>query len=108
MRKQHKRQTERDGGASGMKLSHFHSQSVVKLVSLSEQTVLAQRLLPLNSPFHGYEMEEEVLPLRNMKEHFTRQSPSASVPFTPTVKILTRERGSKLLLTLMYQTLCPF
>lgn len=36
-----------------MKLSHFHSQSVVKLVSQSEQTVPAQWLLPLSSPFHG-------------------------------------------------------
>lgn len=37
----------------GMKLSHFHSQSVVKLVSQSIQTVPAQRLLALNSAFHG-------------------------------------------------------
>lgn len=37
----------------GMKLSHFHRQSVVKLVSQSIQTVPAQRLLALNSAFHG-------------------------------------------------------
>lgn len=36
-----------------MKLSHFHSQSVVKLVSQSIQTVPTQRLLALNSVFHG-------------------------------------------------------
>lgn len=36
----------------GMKLSHFPSQSVVKLVSQSKQTVPSQWLL-LNSPFHG-------------------------------------------------------
>lgn len=69
-----------DGGASGTELSHFHSQSVVKLVSLSEQTVPALWLLPLNSPFHGCEMEEEVVPLWNMKEHFTWRSPPGSLP----------------------------
>lgn len=95
-KKKNERATEasdRDVGASGTKLSHFHSQSVVKLVSLSEQTVPALWLLPLNSPFHGCEMEEEVVPLWNMKEHFTWRSPPGSLPppFTLTVKILTRE-----------------
>lgn len=41
------------GSTGGMKLSHFHSQSVVKLVSQSIQTVPTQRLLALRSAFHG-------------------------------------------------------
>ena len=39
-------------GGGGMRLSQFPSQSVVKTVSQSEQSVPSQRLL-LNSPFHG-------------------------------------------------------
>lgn len=69
-----------DDGASGTKLSHFHSQSVVKLASLSEQSLPALWLLPLNSPFHGCEMEEEVVPLWNMKEHFTWRGPPGTLP----------------------------
>lgn len=110
-KKKNKKATEasdRDGGASGTELSHFHSQSVVKLVSLSEQTVPAQWLLPLNSPFHGCEMEEEVLPLRNMKVHFTWQSPSGSLPVHTYCQNIDLGGGHKLFLTQMYRILCPF
>lgn len=89
-------------------LSHFHSQSVVKVVSLSEQTVPALWLLPLNSPFHGCEMEEEVVPLCNMKEHFTWRSPPGSPPLHTYCQNIDSGGGSKLHLTLMCQTLCPF
>lgn len=53
-------------------------------------------------------MEEEVLPLRNMKEHFTWQSPSGSVPLHTYCQNIDSGWGSKLLLIWMYQTLCPF
>lgn len=99
--------SDRGNGANGTRLSHFHSQSVVKLASLSEQTVPAQRLLPLNSPFHGCEMEEEVLPLRNMKEHSSRV-PLDPSPLHTYCQNIDSGDGSKLHLTLMYQTLCPF
>lgn len=92
-----------------MKLSHFHSQSVVKLVSQSEQTVPAHCLLPLNSPFHGCRGRGSTHFAKNMKEHFTWQSPFGFPPFFElTVKILTQEGESKLHFALMHQTLCPF
>lgn len=53
-------------------------------------------------------MEEEVLPLRNMKEHFTWQSPSGSLPLHTYCQNIDSRGGSKLHLTLLYQTLCPF
>lgn len=107
--KKNERATEAsDGGASGTKLSHFHSQSVVKLVSLSEQTVPTLWLLPLNSPFHACEMEEEVVPLWNMKEHFTWRGPPGSLPLHTYCQNIDSGGGSKLHLTLMCQTLCPF
>lgn len=51
---------------------------------------------------------EVVLPLRNMKEHFTWRSPSGSLPLHTYCQNIDSGGGSKLRSTLMYQTLCPF